>query len=198
MTELNKYKNGKVYKIEPIVDHDEGDIYIGSTCQPYLCSRMNQHRTNYKCKKNEKNCKVSLLFDKYGIENCNIILIESIEANNKMELHQREAYYIRTLRCINKKIPLRTDKEYYETNKYIIKEKQKEYNEDHKKEKEEYDKKYNEANKEKIKIKNKKYKEVNKEKIKETYQQWYEENKDAINARRKELYQLKKQQKQII
>ena len=30
------YSNGKIYKIEPIIDHDEGDIYIGSTTKKYL------------------------------------------------------------------------------------------------------------------------------------------------------------------
>ena len=29
------YNNGKIYKIEPIVDHDEGDIYFGSTTKQY-------------------------------------------------------------------------------------------------------------------------------------------------------------------
>jgi hypothetical protein len=27
----NKYNNSKIYKIEPICEYDEGDIYIGST-----------------------------------------------------------------------------------------------------------------------------------------------------------------------
>ena len=38
------YNNGKIYKIEPIVDHDEGDIYIGSTTKQYLSMRMDKHR----------------------------------------------------------------------------------------------------------------------------------------------------------
>jgi 2,3-bisphosphoglycerate-independent phosphoglycerate mutase len=42
------YKNGKIYKIEPTVDHDEGDVYIGSTTKEYLSQRMVQHRDNYK------------------------------------------------------------------------------------------------------------------------------------------------------
>jgi hypothetical protein len=34
------YSAGKIYKIEPISEHDEGDIYIGSTIRKYLCERM--------------------------------------------------------------------------------------------------------------------------------------------------------------
>ena len=47
-----KYSQGKVYKIEPIVEHEEGDIYIGSTCCKYLSQRMKTHRGNYKDWKN--------------------------------------------------------------------------------------------------------------------------------------------------
>jgi hypothetical protein len=201
MSELiNKYKNSKLYKIEPIIEHDEEDIYIGSTCQPYLSSRMNQHRQLYKINKNL--CNVKILFDKYGIENCNIILLELVNVNSKEELLMREAHYIRTLQCVNKQIPLRTTKEYYEANKNKIKEyreankdkmkeyreankdkialKKKEYNEVNKDEINEKQKKYNEANKEKIALKKKEYREANKEKIKE----YREANKDKMKEYR--------------
>ena len=146
MSELNK--DGKIYKIEPL-NGDEGDIYIGSTTQKYLSSRMNQHRSSYTRELNF--CKSYLLFDKYGIENCNIILLEMVNVNNKMELHQRESYYIKLLKCINKNIPLRTIEEYREANKDKIKDKIKEYYEANKDKKKEY----YEANKDKIKGKKK-------------------------------------------
>jgi hypothetical protein len=174
MTELlNRYKNGKIYKIEPIVDHDEEDIYIGSTCKQYLCQRMNQHRSEYKKKTNK--CKVILLFDKYGLENCNIILIESIEANNKMELHQREAHYIKTLNCVNKYIPLRIRKEYRNDNNDKLKE---------------INKQNHNKNKLNLEFKNKKckitkeYNELHKEEIKQYKKDYYQRQKE-----------LKKQQK---
>jgi hypothetical protein len=137
MSEVNKYQNGKIYKIEPI-NGEEGDIYIGSTTQKYLSSRMNQHRGDYK--KKIKFCNCHSLFDKYGIENCNIILLEMVNVNNKMELHQREAYYIKLLKCINKNIPLRTIKEWNEDNKQYIKEYKKIYQEVNKDKIKEYDK----------------------------------------------------------
>ena len=46
------YSNGKIYKIEPICEHDEGDVYIGSTTKMYLSDRMFGHRDNYRKYKN--------------------------------------------------------------------------------------------------------------------------------------------------
>jgi len=42
------YGNGKIYKIEPIVGHEEGDVYIGSTTNKYLSKRMGVHISKYK------------------------------------------------------------------------------------------------------------------------------------------------------
>jgi hypothetical protein len=164
MSEVNKYQNGKIYKIEPL-NGEEGDIYIGSTTQKYLSSRMNQHRSNYIKKRNI--CKSHSMFDKYGIENCNIILLEIVNVNNKMELQQREAYYIKLLKCINKNIPLRTKKEWKEDNKEHYMNKCKEYRE---------------ANKEQ----KKEYYETNKETILEKAKEHYETNKDIILVKVKE------------
>jgi hypothetical protein len=83
------YSNCKIYKIEPICEHDEGDIYIGSTTKDYLSKRMVAHRSLYKRCKNSKEinyCSSYKLFDKYGIENCNIYLLENVSANSKDEL----------------------------------------------------------------------------------------------------------------
>ena len=48
------YNNGKIYKIEPIFEHDEKDIYIGSTTKQHLSQRMAFHRGGYKGWKNNK------------------------------------------------------------------------------------------------------------------------------------------------
>ncbi len=69
------YSNGKIYKIEPICEHDESDIYIGSTTQPLLSQRMSKHRGSYYHWKKGKGVLITsyILFEKYGIENCEII-----------------------------------------------------------------------------------------------------------------------------
>ena len=130
------YSKGKIYKI---TDTANNECYYGSTIQP-LSKRMGQHRIFYKAYKNGKYHNVSsfILFDKYGVENCSIVLVENVECKTKEELHQRERFYIENNECVNKFIPGRTNKEWYEDNK-------------------EYQKKYIEANKEKIKEYNRNY-----------------------------------------
>ena len=127
MTTKNKkcFFKGKIYKIEPIGDHDDGDIYTGSTTKEYLSQRMVNHIGNYKrWKAGHKNKTMSInLLDKYGIDKCKIILLESVYANSYEEIKAREAYYIQTLKCINKNIPLRTQKEYEKSIQNKLKEK---------------------------------------------------------------------------
>ncbi len=117
------YSNGKIYKIEPL-NGEEGDIYIGSTTKKHLSQRMDTHRSDYKRFLNGKySCVTSFkLFEKYGVDNCKIILLESVNAKCKDELEARQAHFIKTLQCVNKVIPLRSNKEYKEENKDKIKE----------------------------------------------------------------------------
>ena len=116
------YQNSKLYKIEPIVDHVEGDIYIGSTTKIYLSQRMDTHRSAYNFWKKGKGSHIRSydLFDKYGIENCQILLIESFPCQTRDELSSREGYYMRTIKCVNKNIAGRsyeeTCKQYRENN----------------------------------------------------------------------------------
>lgn len=110
------YNNSAIYKIES----DQGGlIYIGSTTQQ-LNKRFQKHLSQYKIWKSKKQRYTTSfeVFDKYGIENCQIILLESVNAKNKEELHAREAHYIKTLECVNKNIPNRTKKE-WESEKVI-------------------------------------------------------------------------------
>ena len=157
MTTIN-YNNGKIYKIEPLKG-EEGEIYIGSTTKKYLSQRMTKHREDYNRWKNGKRHKVMSfdLFDKYGINNCQIILLENCPCESKDQLTSREAYYIRTLDCVNKCIPDRTHKEYYKDNKEHLLE---------------YAKKYRETNKEKISEKLHDFKIKNKDEIERRKQEY--------------------------
>ena len=91
--------NSKIYKIWT----GGQEIYIGSTIKDYLSKRMAEHRNQYGTwLKNRKTFVSSyLLFEKYGIENCYIELLESKKCKDLNELHQLEGYYIRTLKCVN-------------------------------------------------------------------------------------------------
>jgi len=155
------YQKGKIYKIE---SHLGPKIYIGSTTKEYLSQRMTMHRYRYKAWKNEKYHRITSfeLFDEYGIDNCNIILLELCPCNTKDELTSRESHYIRTLNCVNKVIPDRTQTE--------------------------YQKLYYETNKEVISKQTKKYYETNKEAISEKKKENYETNKEAILEKQKQPF----------
>ena len=117
-----KYSEGKIYKIEPKCDHNDDEIYIGSTTQKYLSQRMVEHRSQYKRWKEGKMNLVSSfqLFEKFGIDNCEIILLESVVAKDINELKSRESHHIKNIKCINKYVPLRSHKDYRNDNKELI------------------------------------------------------------------------------
>ena len=177
-TKTRNYSNGKIYKIE-CLNGDADDIYVGSTTKEFLSQRMTKHRGGYKRWLNKQLDYMSSfkLFEKYGVDNCIITLIESVNANTLDELKAREAHYIRTLNCVNRNIPLRTIQEYhvkyYEDNKDKIKE---------------YKDQYYEKNKDKISKTKKQYQEKNKDKIKELKKQYFEKNELKIKEQRKTTF----------
>jgi len=87
------YGNGKIYKITA---NGAPEVYIGSTTKKYLSQRFDSHRWSYgQWKEGTRDLTASfLLFDKYGINNCNIVLLENCACNSRDELRAREQYYI--------------------------------------------------------------------------------------------------------
>jgi hypothetical protein len=146
---MNKYGRGKIYKI---CGGDE--CYIGSTVEPYLSSRLNGHRQSYKRWLDGKTNFITSfnLFEKYGVENCKIELIENYPCDDVNQLNAREGYWIRQ-GCVNKKIAGQSYKEYCKDNAEEIKENKAKYNKEHAKEIRErqliYDKKHAEEIKKK-------------------------------------------------
>ena len=164
------YSKGKIYKIEAL-NGEPDDIYIGSTTKEFLSQRMTKHRSTYKRWLNGKEYLITSykLFEKYGVDNCTIILLESVNANSLDELKAREAYHIRNLKCVNKCIPLQTSKEYhvkyYENNIDKIKDYKADYRANNKETLSKINKEYREKNKEKYSIKKKEYTENNKDRL---------------------------------
>jgi len=118
------YQEGKIYRI--VSNRDDEIFYVGSTTKKYLSQRMDSHRGCYKSWKNGKGYKVTVydLFEKYGIENCHIELLQLFPCDSKDELTKKEGEYIRILNCVNKIKPNRTLQEkktyyqiYYKNNK---------------------------------------------------------------------------------
>ncbi len=114
---MTTYDKAKIYKIVPDCEEVNcDDVYIGSTTKQYLSQRMAQHKYEYKKWKEGININKTmscLIFDKYGPENCKILLIEEISCASKDELKAKEAEHIKNQRVVNKQIPNRTSKEIY-------------------------------------------------------------------------------------
>ena len=159
------YSNGKIYRI---ICNNTGNMYIGSTCCA-LSRRLAQHKSDYNKGKNEV-----ASFDIIKEGNYQIVLIENVPCNNKEELERRERFYIENMNCVNKRVPLRTDKEYYEDNKKEILQQCKQYYE---------------ANKDKISEQCKQYYEANKQEITEYHKRYWETNKAKFSERKKQPYQ---------
>lgn len=134
------YSKGKIYRLIS----GSGKQYIGSTARK-LMFRIGDHRVGYKLWKEGKRGFITsyILFEEGDVD---IVLIENFPCNSKEELHARERYWVETMECVNKQVPTRTHKEWYEQNADRIKEQKKEYyekNKDKNKEKHnEYQKEY--------------------------------------------------------
>jgi len=117
-------------KIYRIVDNTNGNIYIGKT-ENTLKQRLAVHKI-------DKNCSSTEIIKNgdYKIE-----LIEETEDPT------RERYWIENTQCINKQIPGRTGKEYYEDNKESILKQRKEYSKNNKDKIKKYQSEYRENNK---------------------------------------------------
>jgi hypothetical protein len=135
---------GKIYKI--VCKVDENFCYFGSTIHT-LNKRWSEHKSNYKLWKEwkRKNMSTHEFYDKYGIENFEIELIEELDFDNIEELKIHEQYYINNFDCVNIYIAYTglTKTEYQA----------------------EYKAEYRKDNKEKIAEQNAKYRKENKEKI---------------------------------
>jgi hypothetical protein len=86
------YNNGKLYRIyNPHIE--ESLEYVGSTCQPFLCTRMAIHRYGYKSRRLKMiggEMSSYKLFDEYGVDNCIIELLENCPCADRQELLRRE------------------------------------------------------------------------------------------------------------
>ncbi len=117
------YNNGKIYKIE---DMNGEMCYIGSTTKKNLSQRMAEHRRGYQCWKagTQAYSTAYSIFDKHGLYNCRIFLMELVPCETKDVLTSREGHYIISINCVNKVIPDRHPREgqkaYYEKNKEDI------------------------------------------------------------------------------
>ena len=98
---MNNYTTGFIYKI---VDDDNKDFfYIGSTCKT-LQERFKQHKYDYNKYLNYKRpFQTSFLLMQKNYQS--ILLIETLNFFNKIELLERERFHIINNNCVNKNVP---------------------------------------------------------------------------------------------
>ena len=119
---MSEYENAKIYKI---VSKNTDKCYVGSTCQE-LKERLRDHKHKFKI----DGATTSKHILKFG--NYEIVLIENYCCENVEELKTRERFYIESMNCVNKNIPGRTKKQYYQDTKEEILEYQKHYHQNNK------------------------------------------------------------------
>jgi hypothetical protein len=119
---MSKYNFGKIYKL---VSPNSEKIYIGSTCKKYLCQRMADHNSRFRKWDLNNNEKYYSSFEIMKCGEVKIILLENINCNTKDELLKKEREHIESNKnnIINKNLPTRTRKQYYQDNIVSIKEK---------------------------------------------------------------------------
>jgi hypothetical protein len=164
---------GIIYKI---VCNETGECYYGST-QQSLNERMTCHKSGCKAWK-LGNTGHSTSYDIIDRGNYSYVLIETVECENKHQLHERERCYIENNECINHVIPTRTIEEYNNDNREAQKERCRMYKQTHQEEM----KKYREQRKDKTN----EWREANKDKIKEQTKLYRELHKEHLNELRRQ------------
>ena len=132
-------KIGRIYKV---LSDNGNEIYIGSTFNTTM-GRFKEHEYHYnrwKKAQTKDNISVFGLFDKYGIDNCKIILIKEYEVYDRKQLEVYETLWINKLRlnCVNKHQPFCIKKLYTKQNKERIQQYHQKYYKKNKKQFQQY------------------------------------------------------------
>lgn len=169
---MPKYLQSKIYKL---VNDQSDDVYYGSTTLS-LRERFELHKSEYIRK--HGSCASSILFDTGVVS---IELVENYPCREKKELLERETYYIKNFKNVNKQNAITSKEEKLEQiNKW-----RKEHPEECKKAKEKY------RSTEKGIETEKKYKEENKELYRKAQEKYYKNNKNKANERRRTKVECK-------
>ena len=165
------YQLGKIYII---TSETNKLLYVGSTAQKYLSSRLQEHIREFKEGRSWYSS-----FKLMDCEDYNIKLLKEYPCCNKKQLDREEGYWTLYYKeqtdytCVNKNIAGRTIKEWVEANKDYIAD---------------YKKEWREANKEYIALKSKEHYEANKDKYAKSGKEYREANKEHISEYHKIYY----------
>tara|TARA_R110002153_G_scaffold107484_2_gene247582 strand:+ start:1488 stop:2063 length:576 start_codon:yes stop_codon:yes gene_type:complete len=176
------YNNALIYKL-CCKNTEIKDIYIGSTTN--FTRRKHNHKSscNNINSKSHTQYKYQFIRDNGGWDNWDMILIEKVNGNDKLELRKKEREYIEKFNSsLNSLISYRNIKEKKQMNKEYLQN----YRTEHK---EELKDKYNYSEKRKI------HYQKNKERIINKTKEYYENNKEILIEKGKIYYQNNKEKK---
>ena len=97
------YRLTRFYTIDSVFSDANEPVYIGATTKQYLSQRMPSYRDAYKSFKAGQGS-YNGVFDKFGIENCRILLLEKYPCDNINELQAKKQELINNIRCVNNNI----------------------------------------------------------------------------------------------
>lgn len=163
------YQQAKIYSIK-VNTEEEYLPYVGSSCKRLLSQRMNQHRQHFKRWKENPGkygfTSSFTLFEKFGIHNCYIELIELFPCKGNDELKKKEREHIEKKECVNivKRVIVTKEES---------KERVKTWMNENKDERQKYMKEYTEKKYDELLQKKRDYKIKNAEKIKEQIKERY-------------------------
>ena len=186
-----------------VIDYSETCFYKICCKDLEIANVYVGHTTNFKCRKSNhmRNCNTETRphYNQYvykfirengGWNNFDMILIERIRCDDKLDALRKEGEYVELLNArLNCQIPSRTIKQWVEDNKERYTQLQQEYRENNR----DWIKAYFEANKDKLKVKKKQYYTDHKETLKEKRKPYLEANKEHIKEQTKEYREANKE-----
>jgi hypothetical protein len=108
---MKDYSKSKIYLITCLVTDLK---YVGATTMYSIFTRLLQHVYAYRTYANGRRVDYCRSFEIIKNNNFKIELLEECPCETQEELDAKERYYIESIECINKNIPSRTLKEYYQ------------------------------------------------------------------------------------
>ena len=132
------FENSVIYKLcckDPTIK----EVYVGSTTN--FRKRKNQHKeccTNVNSKKHAYPV-YNYIRENGGWENWDMVQVAEVNPKDKRELHATERQYVERLGAtLNRQVPTKTRKQYYDDHKSEIIDRVKKYYQDHKAERRAY------------------------------------------------------------
>jgi hypothetical protein len=115
-------RDANIYIIRPTCEHEEGDVYYGMTLKQ-LKERFWAHKWDCQYVKNNpdgnrRSYSLAKIFDKYGADNCEIVLIQTCKYKDARRI---ETEYIKNNKCVNTDISFATKEQKYAKQKEYIK-----------------------------------------------------------------------------